>query len=1262
MTTPKLVMLGGFRLYDATGATLPLTARKAQALLGYVSMQPEQRCSRDRLAALLWEDSSASRARQSLRQVLAELRKALPDEREVLEVTDEEIRVSPGAMNVDVHELEEYLDAATPEGLRKAIELYQGEFLEGFNPRAPAFEDWLMAERSRLRQRAIAGLEQLLRDELAAGGIADAIRHALQLLSLDPLLESAHRTLMELYARQGHFGAALKQYRICQHKLRRELDVAPEPKTDHLFRRIMRDRQAAAGDDAEARTIRPAPVSDEVANGAADGTALSPEPRQATVLLVRVNVMDDDPETQHAVVQHLGAEIEARIRRYGGQPIQDAGSNVLAAFGIPTAHGNDAERAIRAAASIRQTHPQARIGMASGRVMVSNDTFSMVTGDAVDQAADLAGQGASGEIRMSGPLYTSVARVVEAERLAQGRDEAWRLLDLCERAPAGQAPFVGRERERRQCRVALETCQEMACGQSLLVRGEAGIGKSRLLDECAILAEQMGFATHKVLGHDFGAGGDPVQALVRSLLGQASDDDAERNRSAAEGAVDKGLVDASRQAELFDVLALPLPGRLKAVYEAMDDATRRDRRQRVVTDLVSACARRRPLLLMVEDIHWAERATLTDLARLAATVADCPAVLVMSHRLEGAPLEPAWRGAMDGAPLTTIDLGPLRGDEVRTLAAELAADSDFVHRCIQRSGGNPWFLEQLLQTEAPDTSAIPDSVRSLVWARLDRLEPLNKRAAQAAAVLGPSVSVPALAYLVEDPDFDVTPLVDQRLLYPESRDYRFSHDLIREGIYESLAASQQRAFHDRAAEWYRGDNATLRAQHLDWAGSPEAPAAYLEAARAQSRTYRVERARSLVNRGLELAANAPDVYALRCLQAEILHETGDIDAAINAYRQAAAVATDDEQQCHAWLGVAAGYGVKDRHQDALTALEQAEGLAGHRAAPLARLETLRGNVLFPLGRITQCLKAHQRGRKYAREAESPELEARALSGLGDAAYLFGRMITAHGHFDRCVALARSHGLARIEASNLPMRGLTLFYQNDLAGARRDGIEALELAGRIAHARAETLCRAAVLTVLCYQADWETAEEEAEEGLALARRLGTQRFEADFLLDLGLIRLCQGRGPEAEQYLDRAYAVSRQAVQAYVGPWILGAMAAATADSEKRKWALETGEALLAGGSAGHNYLHFYQHAIDVALAEADRAAAQRYCQALEEHTRREPLPWSELFIARGRALAAWQSGEHDPAVQRELQRLADEAEKAGLRVALPGLQAALAAA
>ena len=203
-----------------------------------------------------------------------------------------------------------------------------------------------------------------------------------------------------------------------------------------------------------------------------------------------------------------------------------------------------------------------------------------------------------------------------------------------------------------------------------------------------------------------------------------------------------------------------------------------------------------------------------------------------------------------------------------------------------------------------------------------------------------------------------------------------------------------------------------------------APAAYLDAALAQRIAFRSDAALRLVDRGLEIAKDAGDRHALTCLKGELLRDLGDIGSSIAIYRQAVAASPDDKALCCAQIGLADGLRVSEGLDEALALLNRAQVLAERHATipELARLHHLRGNIFFPLGNIEGCREEHERGLGYALRSGSAEAEARALGGLGDAAYAQGRMRTAFELFSRCAALSRKHGLGRIEVANRYMIG------------------------------------------------------------------------------------------------------------------------------------------------------------------------------------------------------------------------------------------------
>ena len=301
----------------------------------------------------------------------------------------------------------------------------------------------------------------------------------------------------------------------------------------------------------------------------------------------------------------------------------------------------------------------------------------------------------------------------------------------------------------------LEACLESGAGQTIYLCGDVGIGKTRLVEEFRRQAEARGFAYHIGLVLDFGAGTgrDAIRALDRSLLDVEGPSGAEATLAAAERALAEGLLAADRRVHLSDLLDMPQPIELRALCDAMDNARRNRGQRETVAELVQAVSTRRPLLLVIEDVHWADRPTLDHLASLAQTVVTAPALLVMTSRVEGDPLDHAWRASLGGSPLLTIDLGPLRPKEAEALAAAYQETSrEFARRCLERSAGNPLFLDQLLRhAEERAEGGVPGSVQSLVQARMDQLEPADKQALLAASVFGQRFSLDGLRYLIDRP-------------------------------------------------------------------------------------------------------------------------------------------------------------------------------------------------------------------------------------------------------------------------------------------------------------------------------------------------------------------------------------------------------------------------------------------------------------------------------------------------------------------------------
>ena len=296
MTVLTMTLLDGFEVRCNAGPPIGFATRKARALLAYLALAPGQTSSRERLAGLFWGTSSDEQARSNLRQTLSGLRKALPRECAACLVSEgDTVRLDDALVESDVTAFEALVAEGTPTALARAAALYKGGLLEGFSLREEAFEEWLAAERERLRTMALGALSRLLAHHQTQDGTDQAVPIAVRLLALDPLQEAVHRALMEFYGRQGRFGTAIKQYQFCRELLRRELGIEPEPATDRLYQELRaRRRQTSPPADPPDVPVsaEPAGTPDGVADNAPDAALALPE-RPSIAVLPFTNMSGD---------------------------------------------------------------------------------------------------------------------------------------------------------------------------------------------------------------------------------------------------------------------------------------------------------------------------------------------------------------------------------------------------------------------------------------------------------------------------------------------------------------------------------------------------------------------------------------------------------------------------------------------------------------------------------------------------------------------------------------------------------------------------------------------------------------------------------------------------------------------------------------------------------------------------------------------------------------------------------------------------------
>jgi class 3 adenylate cyclase/tetratricopeptide (TPR) repeat protein len=999
-----------------------------------------------------------------------------------------------------------------------------------------------------------------------------------------------------------------------------------------------------------------------------------------------------DPEEVEAVMGRIKGEATAIVERHGGTVNQFVGDEIMAIFGVPLARRDDARSAVSAAFALHRAvdafvatlaPPRARAlmmhtGINSGLVVARKSdaragNFTL-TGDAVNIAARLRGLAAPGEIVVSADTWRQVADFFDGDEgvATEVKGKELPLVGVRVRAER-QAPdaaggaLVGRDEELRDFRAVAEACAERKRSRVVVVRGDPGVGKSRLVAEFVASARALGFACHAAAVLDFGAetGRDAIRSLARSLLGVGDTADEQARREALAQAHAARPIAAERRLFLHDLLDVAPPVELRTLAAAMSTAARAKGSLDALCELAAAASSAGPLLLVVEDIHWADAWTLERLAALAVLAARQPLLLVMTTRFAGDPSAGAWRTTLHGAPLIGIDLGPLNGDESLQLAAQASTMTPaLLASCVERAEGNPLFLLQLLLNAGQTAqSSLPGSIQALVHTRMDRLAPRDKLALQAAAVFGQRFTVEALRHLIEEPAYDGALLIENFLVRADGSELMFCHALIRDGAYGSLLHKRRRALHARAAEWFLSRDLVLAAEHFDRADDPRAAAAYLAASDAVASQYRHAVALELAERGLALATEQATRFALLMARGRLLVELGRSGDAIEASRGALAVAANAGERAQALVATAAGMRLTDRIAEGLAALDEAEPLAAaaSRSLDLSRLHHLRGNLLFPLGRHQECLREHGLARDHARAAASLEAEAAAIGGLGDAYYLQGRMRSANQQFRECVALARAQGFGRLEVANLPMIGWSSLHLNEIASGAAVGHEAIELALRASQRRAEVMARTLVGWVDSAIRDRKDAEQQNATTLELIRSVGVKRFEAQLLALTALLALRRGERGLALKDAEEALAICRVHGMGHIGPWAYGVRALVETDPVARVRFLDEGERQLALGCVSHNHVQLRELAIEALLEIGDWNGVDANCARIRAYTADEPLPMSEFVIARGTALARFGRGDRSDALHESLIGLQVEGTDAELNTFLPAIASALAA-
>jgi class 3 adenylate cyclase/tetratricopeptide (TPR) repeat protein len=1032
---------------------------------------------------------------------------------------------------------------------------------------------------------------------------------------------------------------------------------------------------------AKATTTAPEPSADVDEGERRHATVLFSDLSGYTALNERL-----DPEDVERIVARIRTEAIAVVEANGGIVNQFVGDEVMSLFGVPHAGRDDAVRAVRAALALHEAvrsitaesgdalpltlHSGINSGLVIVRPSAQHDGRFALTGDTVNTAARLLKLAGANDIVVSADTWRAVSDHFDSEALpptaVKGKQfplQPYRIVH--ERVQREASPLVGRDEEMALAMFSVHACVERGSARLVVVRGEPGIGKSRLLHELLRRARAASFDSRVAQVLDFGParGRGALRSLCTQLLGGAGTAHAEERSLLLAKALEQRRVEPAHEPFLRALLDVALPDAHRAAMASMDAAARERGELGALVALVRGHCSERPLALALEDTHWAEPTALSLWCQLVGACAALPVLFVATTRPEVELIDAARRTRLAGVNAVTIDLGPLPRDAARAMVQRFKASTeDWVEACIERAAGNPLFLEQLLVNAGEAARAqVPGSIQALVLARVDRLPAAAKAALQAAAVLGFRFDPAALPALLGADAAELEPLLAVGLLRPVEGDMQFVHALVRDGVYESLLKSRRRDLHTRAAAWFATREPGMQAEHLDRADSPLASEAYLAAATLEAARWQHERALVLAGRGLQLAKSAAHRYALALLMGEQLREVGRNREALAQFETARDLAEGDAETFRAWFEIAGVKRYLAEVDGALRALQAADAVlerwGGDRER--SRVAHLRGNLHFAAGRSAECEAEHRRALTHARAVGDALCEAQALSGLGDAAYAAGDMVGASRSFTSCVEVCDREGLLRYAIMNRGMIAICAYFNGQLPLAMRLLPLANEEAKRLGHVNAQVMIEETIGICLNMLGHYEEALKVNSGAIDLARSVGSRRYEVVASGQLAHTLRMLGREAEGLAMVERAWElVEAIGAHGFAGPMVLSEWAACSRGS-KRDELLARGEAVLAKGALAHTHLWFWVEAITLRLQEERVDEVDRFIDALQRWTFNGSVAWAEHHVQAARALARCVRKERSPELRQELERLQRWAEELAYGESQTRLTAAL---